>query len=154
MDDIYDDMCYIAGTCVSTNDTGVTDVTGAGWNNSMDMDTFGHINTDARYGECSAHLLTCQIQRYLFLVMSPVLILIATVGNALALAVMCRRNLRGTPTAVFIASLAVSDTVVVWTALTRHFIKKYNEVCQVVNSQLPYLKIQFRTSGYTGIALQ
>ena len=92
-------------------------------------DSMAFNNDVTRYNECSADILTCQIQRYLFLIMSPVLILVATVGNGLSLAVMTRKSLRSTATAVFISSLAVSDTIAVWTALTRHFIKKLTEVC-------------------------
>lgn len=106
----------------------VTDSTVAGTSTYFNDSMVTFNNDVTRYDECSPDVLTCQIQRYLFLILSPLLIVVATIGNGLSLAVMTRKSLRGTATAVFISSLAVSDTIAVWTALTRHFIKKFNEV--------------------------
>jgi len=60
--------------------------------------------------------------------MAPIFLLLCTVGNSLGLAVMTRPSLRNTATAVFIASLAISDMVAVWTGLSRHFVLKLFEV--------------------------
>lgn len=85
-------------------------------------------NDVTRFTECPSHISTCQAQKYLFLVMAPILILFTSVGNGLSLAVMTRNSLRNTATAVFISCLAVSDTIAVWTGLTRHFIFKLTQV--------------------------
>lgn len=95
------------------------------------MSILDNNNDLARFEECPAEVMTCQVQKYLFLVLAPVLVLVAGVGNGLGLAVMTRKSLRNSATAVFISSLAVSDTIAVWTGLSRHFIKKLTRVCHI-----------------------
>ncbi|XP_067928071.1 FMRFamide peptide receptor frpr-18-like [Watersipora subatra] len=81
-------------------------------------------DAELRYEECPWEVTSCQVQRYLFLVIAPILVVLATIGNSLGLAVMRRKALRQSATAVFISALAISDMVAVWTGLSRHFVKK------------------------------
>jgi len=83
--------------------------------------------------ECSSAILECRINEYLFIVMSPILVILAIVGNSLTFTVMMRRALRRTATAVFLSGLAVSDTIAVLTGLSRHFVLKLTGV----SSHLP-----------------
>lgn len=100
---------------------------------------FGHNSDEKRYTECNLDLMACRAQKYLFLVGGPIIILLSTVGNGLGLAVMSRKSLRNTATALFISCLAISDTVAVWTAMTRHFTLKLTMVGTVYLSIISYL---------------
>lgn len=92
----------------------------------------GNLGTSAdvitRFDECDPSLASCQAQRMLFIVFAPILCIMAVVGNALGIAVMRRKLLVHTASAVFITSLAVSDTTAVLTALIRHIHLKLKEV--------------------------
>lgn len=73
-----------------------------------------------RSDECDPALKACQAQRILFLVFGPILLVMSVVGSSLGIAVMARKTLRRTASAVFIACLSVSDMIAVLTGLIRH----------------------------------
>lgn len=85
--------------------------------------------------ECSLEYVECQAERYIFMVGGPLLVALSIIGNSITFSVMLREKLRHTATAVFIASLAVMDTMATITGLSRHFILKtfgvsyYYHVC-------------------------
>lgn len=81
--------------------------------------------------ECLLDYTECQAERYLFLIGCPLLIALSLIGNSVTFSVMMRRKLRQTATAMFIATLAVMDTIATVTGLTRHFILKAFEVSHV-----------------------
>ena len=99
---------------------------------ASNMTSVDEANDIFRYVECPWEVPTCQAQKYLFLVVAPILVVMSTIGNGLGLAVMMRKSLRNTATAVFISALAVSDTIATWTGLSRHFIRKLTTVCILV----------------------
>ncbi|XP_067935974.1 thyrotropin-releasing hormone receptor-like [Watersipora subatra] len=74
--------------------------------------------------ECSLEYVECQAERYIFMVGGPLLVALSIIGNSITFSVMLREKLRHTATAVFIASLAVMDTMATITGLSRHFILK------------------------------
>lgn len=78
--------------------------------------------------ECLLDFIECKAERFLFMMGCPLLIALSLVGNSITLSVMLRAKLRQTATAVFIAALAISDTIATVTGLTRHFILKTFEV--------------------------
>ena len=55
---------------------------------------------------------------------SPVLLLVGTVGNVLSILVMSRRSLRGSQASLYLIVLAVSDIMALYTGLLRHFLHK------------------------------
>lgn len=77
-----------------------------------------------RFDECDPDLPLCQAQRVLFMVFGPILLLMSVVGGCLGVAVMTRNALKKTASAVFIASLSISDMSAVLTGLIRHFTLK------------------------------
>lgn len=85
-------------------------------------------DTIIRFDECDPTLPSCHAQRVLFFIFGPTLCVMAVIGNSLGIAVMRRRPLRHTASAVFITSLALSDTTAVLTALIRHMHLKLNQV--------------------------
>ena len=75
--------------------------------------------------ECKVELyVECKAERFLFMMGCPLLIALSLMGNSLTVSVMLRAKLRHTATAVFIATLAVMDSIATLTGLTRHFILK------------------------------
>lgn len=76
------------------------------------------------YQECSFDYTECRAQKYLFLVMAPILMTLSVVGNSLTVSIMMRPRLRKTATGILVAALAVSDTVANLTGLSRHLIFK------------------------------
>lgn len=63
----------------------------------------------------------CQAVSYAYLIGSPVLLLLGTVGNVWIAFVVTRFGLRKSPTAALILALAVMDTLALWVGLGRHF---------------------------------
>lgn len=80
------------------------------------------------YQECSNDYVECRMQKYVYLVGGPLLLLLSAVGNSLTLAVMTRPSLRKSSSAVFIAALALTDTAASFTGLLRHLIIKISQV--------------------------
>ena len=60
--------------------------------------------------------LTGIIALDIYLIATPILILLGTVGNGLSLAVMLRKALRRSTTSLLLAALAVVDTAVLYVA--------------------------------------
>ncbi len=52
----------------------------------------------------------------------PVLFIIGTIGNFLSAVVMLRKSLRSSLTSFFLVSLALVDTLMLWTGLLRHYV--------------------------------
>ena len=63
-----------------------------------------------------------QIDRIITKVYAPLTLGFGTVGNALAFTVMMRPAMRSTPTCVYMAALAVTDTVVLYSGALRRLI--------------------------------
>ena len=66
------------------------------------------------------HRVTARIWRYA----PPSLLFAGTIGNVLSGVVMLRRRLRSSNTSLFLAVLAVVDTLCLWTGLTRSYVKR------------------------------
>ncbi|XP_013420557.1 neuromedin-U receptor 2 [Lingula anatina] len=66
------------------------------------------------------------IAREIWRVFPPLYLCIGTVGNVLTFLVMCRKGMRHLPSALYLAALAVTDTVAIWVGLMRHILKEYN----------------------------
>ncbi|XP_005093128.1 probable G-protein coupled receptor 139 [Aplysia californica] len=63
------------------------------------------------------------VSKYLWMTVSPVLLVVGTVGNVLSIIVMSRRNLRGSQASVYLIALSLTDIVVLYTGLLRHFLR-------------------------------
>ena len=74
--------------------------------------------------ECSLEYPECVAEKYILMIGCPLLMALSLVGNSITFSVMMRPRLRHTATAIFIATLAIMDTVAAVTGLTRHFILK------------------------------
>lgn len=74
--------------------------------------------------ECNLKYTECKAEKYLFLIGCPLLIMLSLVGNSITFSVMMRPKLRRTATAIFIATLAVMDTIANLTGLSRHLVLK------------------------------
>ena len=53
----------------------------------------------------------------------PYIIAIGTFGNAMSIVVLLRKNMRRPKVAVYLVSLAIADTLVLWTGLLYHWIR-------------------------------
>ena len=63
-----------------------------------------------------------RVALYLWVYVSPVLILIGTAGNCLSILVFSQRELRSKSTSVYFMVLGVADTVVLYAGLLRHWV--------------------------------
>ncbi|XP_013388133.2 G-protein coupled receptor daf-37 [Lingula anatina] len=68
------------------------------------------------------------LTRTLWKVVPIVLLVFGTFGNLASLMVMTRKVLRETPVGILLATLAVSDLVVLWVGLMRHILRAYGVV--------------------------
>ncbi|GFS16703.1 growth hormone secretagogue receptor type 1-like [Elysia marginata] len=76
----------------------------------------------------SDELLEDEINRYLWLIVSPILLVIGSVGNVMSIAVMSRSNMRTSQASVYLIALSLADLVVLYTGLIRYFIKEVSGV--------------------------
>lgn len=63
----------------------------------------------------------CQAEKWLILIVCPILMIVSLAGNLTTIAVMSRPKLRTTATAIFIIALSIADITANLTGLTRHF---------------------------------
>ena len=64
-----------------------------------------------------------KISDFLFLYISPVIILFGTLGNILSLVILQSRHYKSTPTSIALSALALADIGVLNTGLLRHWIR-------------------------------
>ena len=84
-------------------------------------DRYSHINWTAVFATIEGYSefkAFGRILRYVY----PTLFLVGVFGNSLSFVVMCRHQLRGMVTSVYLQTLAVVDTLVLLTGLLRHWI--------------------------------
>ena len=90
---------------------------------------------------------------YLWIYVSPIILVLGLTGNGMTLAVMCRKCLRGSTTSVYMPVMAVFDTI----ALTSGIIPEWSDACGFVtfNSLHPFTckleKFTFYTTSDTAI---
>jgi len=77
-------------------------------------------------------LAVCSMKEKVYLYGAPIIMGIAVLGNSMSLAVMMREKLRRTMTAIFLAALAVLDTLAILLGLLRHFLVSYTEVKYII----------------------
>ncbi|RUS78443.1 hypothetical protein EGW08_013789, partial [Elysia chlorotica] len=65
-----------------------------------------------------------KINRYLGLIVAPILLVVGSLGNLLSIAVMSRSSMRASQASVYLIALSLADLMVLYTGLLRLFIKE------------------------------
>ena len=98
-------------------------------------------------------LYRCHIAEYMWLVMSPILLVIGTVGNILSICVLLRKHMRKYSVSVYLVGVACADLGVLYIGLLREWLMHLIEIdLRKTNSFTCRLQMWLQFLAYTSTA--
>ena len=98
-------------------------------------------------------LYRCHIAEYMWLVMSPILLVIGTVGNSLSICVLLRKHMRKHSVSVYLVGVACADLGVLYIGLLREWLMHLIEIdLRKTNSFACRLQMWLQILAFTSTA--